>query len=418
MNVRTLFQTFASRFAILLLNFGIIIFTTNMWGSEGKGIISLLIADLAIVCFASNILVGSSISYFTSRLPLVQLLAFSYIWSALVSIVVPIVVTYSHSQEYLLYLMAISFVFSLLTANINIYVGQNKLGRFNVYTILQQGVLVLFLLLYIYVCAYRDVYIYFMAQLSAYTLLFVTSFIEIVKPLRLHRVSLSKVAFLSLFNYGWKSQLSAFVQFLTNRLSYYVLEAIQGISSVGIFSIGVAFSEAIWTVSRSLAVMLYSDIISQKSDIIPIQQTKFSLKLCFLFTLVCTIAMVLIPDSIYVFIFGKDFSQTRMIVLYLSPGIIAIAVSNIVGHYFAAIHELRILNIKSFVGLGVTIVGAFLLIPLWGITGACITTSIAYIASSVVLFYKFYTITPFSVWDFMISKKEFQQLWSKINAKK
>ena len=38
-----------------------------MWGSEGKGSISIVIANAAIVGFFSNILAGSSISYFASK---------------------------------------------------------------------------------------------------------------------------------------------------------------------------------------------------------------------------------------------------------------------------------------------------------------------------------------------------------------
>jgi len=417
MNVRTVLQTFTTRFALLVLNFGIIIFTTNMWGSEGKGIISLLIADLAIVCFASNILVGSSISYFSSRLPLQQLIILSYIWSLLISLTIPFIVTTSHSQEYVWYLIIISFVFSLLTANTNIFIGQNNLSRFNLYTILQQLVLIVFLIIYIYVFSWTDVYVYFIAQICAYTLLFITSSIEIFKPLQFKNVTISKTSFKSLFSYGWKTQLYSFLHFLSNRLSYYFLEALQGIASVGVFSVGVAFSEAIWTVSRSLAVILYSDIISQKQDISYIQQTKLSLKICFVLTCLFVLIMMIIPNSFYIIVFGKDFAQTKNIIMLLSPGILAIAISNIIGHYFSALGILRILNIKAFIGLGITIIGSYLLIPSLGITGACITTVVANVISSIIVIYKFYTNTSFSLSDFIITKSEITMLYSKILSK-
>lgn len=44
-----------------------------------------------------------------------------------------------------------------------------------------------------------------------------------------------------MFEYGWKTQLSAFVQFLNYRLSFYFLEYFEGISSVGIFPSGLPF---------------------------------------------------------------------------------------------------------------------------------------------------------------------------------
>jgi O-antigen/teichoic acid export membrane protein len=88
--------------------------------------------------------------------------------------------------------------------------------------------------------------------------------------------------------------------------------------------------------------------------------------------------MLLIPAELYSMIFGKDFSQTKEIILFLSPGILAIAVSNIIGYYFAGINKLRILNVKAIIGLIFTVVSSLYIIPKWGIRGACIVTSISY----------------------------------------
>ena len=48
MKQNTIVKTFISRFLILILNFGLVVYTTNMWGSEGKGVVSIVIADLTI----------------------------------------------------------------------------------------------------------------------------------------------------------------------------------------------------------------------------------------------------------------------------------------------------------------------------------------------------------------------------------
>lgn len=418
MTLRTVLHTFVSRFLILILNFGVIIFTTNMWGSEGKGVISLLIADLAIVCFFSNVLVGSSISYFASRIKQEKLLLLSYAWSVIISIVVPYCVTYSHSQEHLWYLMAISLAFSLLTANINLFVGQQKISLFNIYTILQQVVLIGVLLLFIFIFKQKSIETYFLCQLLTYIILFATSTYSLLKDCSIRLFTFSKEAFIDMFHYGWKNQLSAFMQFLNNRLSYYFLSNIQGLSSVGIYSIGVAFSEAIWTISRSLAVILYSEIVNTDEETDTIERTKFSLKICFILSVISIGLMLCIPDWIYTKIFGKDFSETKSIIYFLSPGILAISVSNIIGHYFSGTNQLRILNVKSLVGLAFTVLLSIILIPKFGITGACIATTISYLISSGILFWKFYSTTNFSFSDYGISKKEILILMQNLKKSK
>jgi len=98
----TIIQTFLSRFLILVLNFGLVIFSTNIWGSEGKGIISILVADLAIIGFFANIFVGSSVTYFSSKYKTEQILLYAYSWSVIVGFAIPVIFSFTqHSPKIL-----------------------------------------------------------------------------------------------------------------------------------------------------------------------------------------------------------------------------------------------------------------------------------------------------------------------------
>jgi O-antigen/teichoic acid export membrane protein len=389
-----------------------------MWGSEGKGVISIVIADLTIIGFFCNIFVGSSVTYFASKYKTEQILLYAYLWSVLIGISVPLILSFTHALEYPYYLIGLSVLSSLLAANVNLFVGQQNIRMFNFYTILQQLVHILFIIVIIYVIKITSVASYFMAQISCFALLFIVSCFQIIRHCKIANISFSKQIRNKLFDYGWKTQLSAFLQFLNNRLSFYFLEFFKGITSVGIFSIGIAFSEAIWTVSRSLSIILYSDVVNNSNHNDAIEKTKISLKISFLITLLFIVVILLLPAQFYVMIFGKDFHETKKITLFLAPGILAIAVSNIIGYYFAGINKLRILNVKSIIGLVFTVVSSFFIIPRWGIIGACIVTSASYCISSALLFWKFYELTPFHVRDFMISRSEINILLNKVYKKK
>ncbi|ASE63069.1 polysaccharide biosynthesis C-terminal domain-containing protein [Chryseobacterium indologenes] len=414
----TIIKTFISRFLILFLSFGLVIFSTNMWGSEGKGTISIVIANAAAVSFFSSIFSGSSTSYFASRFKVEKILLYAYLWSLFIGLFVPFLFSFTSIQsEYLMYLIGISVFSSLLSTNIGLFIGTQNIRKFNTYTVLQQLVHVVFIMLLVYGFGYKDVSVYFMAQIGCLVLLFVTSFFQIIRKCKLSEVSFSKVVSRNMFEYGWKTQLSAFVQFLNYRLSFYFLEYFEGIASVGVFSIGVTFSEAIWTITRSIAVVLYSDVVNSKSREESIAKTKGSLKLTFTLMLVFVAGVIIVPSEVYLFIFGKEFRDTKEIIFFLTPGILGIAVSDMVGHYFSGIRELKILNIKSIVGLVVTVVFSFIAIPRWGILGACFATTSSYLVSSFVLFRKFYHSTPFRWRDYMISRKEIMLLKNKLLKK-
>lgn len=417
MKQKTILKTLVSRFLILILNFGLVIYSTNMWGSEGKGVISIVIADLTIISFFANIFVGSSMSYFASKYRIEEILPFAYLWSVAVGISVPVIFSFNHASEYSGYLMALSVLSSLLAANVNLFVGQQNIKMFNLYTVLQQVIHIVFIVIIVYAVKITSVDAYFMAQISCFGVLFLMSTFQVLKYCNLKQIVFSKKTACQLFDYGWKIQLSTFLQFLNNRLSFYFLEYFRGIVSVGIFSIGVAFSEAIWTVSRSLSVVLYADILNNKNSNEAIEKTKVSLRVSFLVTLLFILMMLMIPARLYSLVFGKDFSQTKEIVLYLSPGILAIAVSNIIGYYFAGINKLRILNVKSVIGLIFTVISSVFVIPKWGIKGACIITSVSYCLSSALLFWRFYQITEFHLHDFILSRAEMNLLLKKFLKK-
>lgn len=384
-----------------------------MWGSEGKGIISIITADLAIIGFFSNIFVGSSVSYFSSKFRTEQLLPYAYLWAVIVGITVPVIVSFSHSSEYTVYLIVLSVFSALLSANINVFVGKQNIRMFNLYTVLQFAIHFVFILAMVYLLKMVSVDVYFLAQIACFAVLFLASSFQLLKNIKISGVSFSKNIRNKMFDYGWKSQLSAFFHFLNNRLSFYFLEFFKGISSVGIYSVGVAFSEAIWTVSRSLALVLYADVINSKSTDESILKTKMSLKISFLITFLSMIVILIFPPGFYTMIFGKDFGETKKIILLLSPGILAMAVSNIIGFYFAGINKLRILNVKAIAGLIFSVSASFYFIPKWGIIGACIVTSVSHCISSAVLFWQFYRITDFRIQDFLVSKQEIKVILQK-----
>lgn len=411
----TVVKTFLSRFFILFLSFGLVIFTTNIWGSEGKGLISIVIANAAIISFFSGIFAGGSSSYFATRFKVEEIMPWSYLWAIIIGVAMPFIFSFANIQgDYLFYLIGISVFSALLATNVSLFIGKKDIKRYNIYTVLQQLLHVVFLLIIFFILKITDVTTYFSAQILCLGTLFCTSLWHVMKNIQFKEIRFSKDVFISMFEYGWKTQLSAFIQFLNYRLSFYFLEYYEGLAVVGIFSVGITFAEAIWTITRSMAVVLYSEVINSKSREESIQKTKNAVKITLWITVIFLAAVLIIPDNMYSWIFGEDFGQTRKIVFFLSMGILAIATSDMVGHYFSGIRQLNILNIKSLVGLFFTVILSIVIIPTWGILGACMVTTVSYIASATLLFYKFYKNTDFKLKYYIVTKNEIQNLFKSV----
>ena len=84
-------------------------------------------------------------------------------------------------------------------------------------------------------------------------------------------------------------------------------------------------------------------------------------------------------------VFGEEFVTVKRVLLLMTPGVLAIATSNVFGNYFSAIGKLKILIAKSAIGLLATVVLSIVLIPRFHVDGACIVNATSYIVSSVII---------------------------------
>jgi O-antigen/teichoic acid export membrane protein len=176
---------------------------------------------------------------------------------------------------------------------------------------------------------------------------------------------------------------------LSYRISYFFIYHELSISDLGVFGVMVIFAEAIWVASRSISTVLFAKQLDDKGELAGLQRAQRFAKYSFWFSLLGILVILFIPDSVIMEIFSKEFSSSKMIFMMLAPGVLAIAVTNIYGHFFAAENNQRILLKKSIVGFIVSLILTPLFITNYGILGATAAMSISYLVSSLVLLLAF-----------------------------
>lgn len=401
-------KTLLSKIAILLINFALVILTTHLWGTEGRGLISILVANMAIIVILNNVLGGGCISYFAPKFGFNKLIVPAYLWIIIISLIGSYFITQFQHQGNFNFLLVLTILYSLLYVQLLLFVGKENFKLFNILTLLLPVLLLIFTLFFQYVLGIKSFKSYIYGYIIALGILWLFSILKSFPYLSNKKIIFSFKVISDMINYGWQTELSSFLQFFNYRLSYYFILYYKGISSVGIFSVGIALSESIWMISNSISLVQYARIINNIDKDNGLDITKSSVMLSMISSLAIVLIMIFLPSVIYGIVFGHNFTSVKTIMLFLFPGIISIAISNIYGHYFSATGQTRILIIKSLYGLVVTIMLSLLLIPKWGITGACITVTISHIVSSGYLFFKFYKKTEFHISDFIPKRKEFQ----------
>jgi O-antigen/teichoic acid export membrane protein len=383
--------TVFSKGAIVLINFAIVVCITQFWGAEGKGYQTLFITNLGLIAIVTNVFTNSSISYFVRKVGASKLFAQACLWTFISSSIGVVILLFIDNQSFLHLLFISSLLTGYLTFHNALYIGMQKIKYFNFLTLLQPLFLLLFMFLF-YKIKQGNYFDYFYAHILSLVFVIIIAHFFTRETVGRIKLQLDFSVTKQSFNYGFQNELSNFFHFLALRLSYYFIIFYLGNASLGIFSVGIAISESIWIISKSISMVQYSKIIregnTQNVRKGVITTSLFSI----VFTMFCVIAVLLLPSSVFGYVFGSEFSEVKQIVLLMSPGILFISFSTVYAHYFAAIGKLKIQIFKSVVGAILTLILSLILIPLWKMNGACITSSLVHFACSAIIVTYFFIL--------------------------
>jgi len=382
-------QTIAGKSAILLLNFAVVVLSTRLWGTEGRGAIALFIANLSLISSITNIFTGSSVSYFLSKQGLSKLILQAYLWVFTIAGILGVVFRIYDQATPSVLLFIVAVLVGFTTFHSSVFIGDQRIGYYNLITVVQPVFQIVAMLLFYYGVE-KTYFAYFYGMIVSYALVFLISKAFTRKSREKASYHLDKSTIKETFLFGWQIELSSFLQFFNYRLSFYFLNYFLGAASVGIFSVGVTISEAIWIVSRSISLVQYSNVVKQGDTKDSRNETKITAKYSFYISLVCILFVLCLPKQVFSLVFGEGFEEVKQVILLLSPGILAIAVSNVYGNYFSAIGKAGILILKSAIGVVFTVGLSIALIPTLHVSGACMVNASSYIVSSVILFWVFY----------------------------
>ena len=104
------------------------------------------------------------------------------------------------------------------------------------------------------------------------------------------------------------------------------------------------------------------------------------MKLAVLLTFTALLVICLLPTSFFEWVFSGEFADIRPVILLMAPGIVFFSAHTVLANYFSGTGKPKYNLYASLIGLSVTLVSAFILIPWLGIRGAAITTTLTYTA--------------------------------------
>ena len=406
--LKKIIGTAGSRIIIAMITFSIVVINARMLGSEGVGEIALIVLGITIILLISNFVGGGALVYLIPRYDPFKLIVPAYAWAFLSSVIGAYFLSYFKliPVDYTKHVLFLSLFQALGATNLTFLLGKEKIKQYNLISVLQFVILILTLILFIYGLGRVEVLSYVYALYAAYTLTFVVSFIAIKKFIKITNFDKFDEVLIQVFKYGSYVQLANLLQLMNYRLGYYIIEKYLGKASLGIFDVGNKVSEGLWLMGKSVAMVQYSKISNNDNLIYAQDLTIRFLKFVFVITFLMLVVLLLLPDSFFMFVFGKDFTGLNKVVQSLAIGILSMSVPMILSHFFSGTGKHYHNTISSGIGLVLTLIFGFTLIPTMGIIGAGITASISYFFSAFYQLIVFIRITGTGISQLLIRKQD------------
>lgn len=406
--------TTATKILTTALGFFTVILATQFLGAEQYGNISMFVLSISLLQLVSGIAGGPALVYLVPRMTIRHLFAGALCWTLAVHLVAFIFLYVSEilPTGQLRHLIQVSLLFFLNTFAYTCLLGKKRIRPFNLILLLQALSLLCALGWQIVFLEDTSLMVYIRALYVSSGLSALAGWFLILGYFQEKSTTTFGVGFRKMVRHGGFLQIANGVQLLNYRLSYFLIDQFAGRAYLGIYTAGVQLSEGIWIFGKSFAVVQYSSI-SNNSD--PEYARTLSLRLLkatFFITLGCLSVLWLLPSGFYSFVFGKGFDQVKLVVMYLSAGVLALGISQIFSHYFSGTGRQQHNAIGSAVGLVVTAVSGFILIPAYGLAGAGITASLAYSVSTIYQLIVFVKVTRSRLGDFMVKASEVRQIWA------
>ncbi len=411
--LRNIIQSFLTKGSVAIINFLILILSAKYLGISTRGEISLIILNLSIIQMINEIYTGYSLVHFVSKFDVKKIYANGLIFTLLVSGITNLILYLLNQtpEGFGMLLFFLAIIIILNTFNCVLILSKEFYKMYNFLSVLQPtillaGILYATLILHNYTLA-----AYLWPMIISFAVSFSISTLFIFKYVFAKNVK-TEFDYLPIIKNGLFCQLAVLMYILSGKLSYYLLETKP---DVGLYATSMTLIESVLIITNSFAPILLSKVANQSASISGARLTLVFAKLCLAFSILAITLIYFIPQSLFSYVLGDSFSASKNLMLLISPGIALLSFSGTLSNFFSGVGNLKMVSFYNFFGFVVTIALSPFLIKSFGITGAAISTNIAYLVTFIVslfVFLKFNKLSFLSLFKFKEDIKDLKQIIS------
>lgn len=418
--------TGAAKAVNVLTQLATLIIGTRFLGAAEWGKAFIAQTDITFLLIGIELIAGSGLVYFTPRKKLATLMKISYGWIVVVMLAYLLLFSILHlfpgfyhtivPEGYAWLVLLMTFIYSLHEFNLNHYLGKEKVATYNWLFLIQILTQVSMMAVLVFGLNIRTAKALLYSQLSGYSLATLVGWVLLFPTLRKEGKEPLKSSFKELFHYGAFMQLSTLVSTLNKRLSLYLLKTNCSEQQIGVYALGTQVTEGVNIIGQSIGLVEFSALSNTEQKQRASVLTMRFMKLSVLLTFTALLIICLLPTAFYEWLFSGEFAGIRPVILLMSPGIVFFSAHTVLFNYFSGTGKPKYNLYASLIGLGVTLISAFILIPALGILGAAITTTLTYTALFVYQWIVFRKHTNCRLYQLIPNREDWE--WVKTTMKR
>lgn len=386
---KTIIYTILSRGATaiaLLIN---LVLISRFLGSEILGQLSLLILDMAIIHAIAEIYAGSSMVFFIPRVNFRSLYIRGFFW-VLMAVIIFSFLFYFFTpliRPLWIHLLVLALFSAIHNFHVFLLLGRENIRAYNILVIFQPVSSVLTLSFCLFALNMRTIEASLLALYLSFIGSVILSSFFIIKSKK-DSAKEQKPQWSAMLQRGFINQVANLSHILSNRYNYYIIAGF-GLGLLGVYSSGTSLIESVWTVSAAISPLVLARVANSGNSAEGAGLSWRMAKLSFLLSSAAVLVLLFIPSSVFTSILGKDFTEVKSVMLWLSPGVLALSFSSVLSHYYGGLGQQRILLNANLGGLLITLMSSYFLISQWGLKGACAAASLAYLVQCIILTWTF-----------------------------
>ena len=417
--------TGAARAVNVLTQLATLIMGTRFLGAAEWGKAFIAQTDITFLLIGIELIAGSGLVYFTPRKKVATLMKISYGWIAFVMLIYLLLFNILHffpnfyhtivPEGYAWLVLLMTFIYSLHEFNLNHFLGKEKVSTYNWLFLIQILTQVTMMTVLIFAMNMRTAKALLYSQLSGYSLATLIGWVLLFPTLKRENREPLKDSLKEMLHYGAFMQLSTLVSTLNKRLSLYLLNTHCDEKSIGVYASGTQVTEGVNIVGQSIGLVEFSALSNTENKQRASQLTLRFMKLSVLLTFTALLIICLLPTAFFEWVFSGEFADIRPVILLMAPGIVFFSAHTVLANYFSGTGKPKYNLYASLIGLSVTMISVFILIPTLGIKGAAITTTLTYTALFVFQWIVFHKQTGSRLLQLIPNKEDWE--WVKTTVK-